>query len=283
MARFLRELREKATIARGLANAYYQVMRYPTVCNSRKHGLPGKLVVSLTSYPPRFGTLHFTLRSLLDQEVRPDEIQLWIAWNEKDSLPDKVKNLEIDGLKVLYCENLKSYKKIIPSLQLNPDAYIVTVDDDCYYPKNLIKILTEEFDIRRPTINTRRPNQITRLPNGQFKPYMEWNGNVAVDTPAVAPRSDLFATGHGGVLYFPGCFDSEVMNVEAFSRICPNADDVWLYWMARRAGSLYRKVGGKFVSANWRGSQAVSLMAENVASSGNDQQILRMVANYGLV
>ncbi|CAN5275529.1 glycosyl transferase [soil metagenome] len=283
MATSFNMLLEKAAIARRLASAYYQVMRYPTARNQSRHGLPHKVVISLTSYPPRFGTLHLTLRSLLDQQVTPDEVQLWIAFEDQDSIPAKVKSLEADGLKILYCDNLKSYKKIIPSLQLNPEAYIITVDDDCYYPKDLVKVLTEEFDPKFPTINTRRPNQITRFENGQIKPYLQWNGNIAGDTPADAPQSDLFATGHGGVLYFPGCFDPEVMNIEAFTRICPNADDVWLYWMARKAGTMYRKVGGRFVSANWRGSQAESLMAANVASSGNDQQILQMVEHYGLV
>jgi hypothetical protein len=283
MAGFLNSLAEKAKIARHLATAYSQVMRYPTVRKGRRHALTSKVVVSLTSYPPRFGTLHLTLRSLLDQEVKPDEVQLWIAKEDKDVVPAAVRSLEADGLKILYCDNMKSYKKIIPSLQRNPEAFIITVDDDCYYPTDLVKVLTEEFDPERPTVNCRRVNQITKSVDGQIKPYLQWNGNIAEDTPASAPRSDLFATGHGGVLYFPGCFDPEVMNIDAFTELCPNADDVWLYWMARRAGSLYRKVGGEFVSANWRGSQSESLMATNVAHSGNDQQIQAMAAHYGVV
>src|SRR5690606_14037408 len=31
------------------------------------HRLPGRLVVSITSYPARYGTLHYPLRCLLDQ------------------------------------------------------------------------------------------------------------------------------------------------------------------------------------------------------------------------
>ena len=38
----------------------------------RQHPLPGKLVVSLTSYPPRFAALPLTMRSLLCQAVKPD-------------------------------------------------------------------------------------------------------------------------------------------------------------------------------------------------------------------
>ncbi len=93
----------------------------------------------------------------------------------------------------------------------------------------------------------------------------------------------MLSTGHGGVLYFPGCFDPEVKNVAAFREICPNADDIWLYWMARRAGTRYRKVGGKFISANWRGSQEDSLMATNVTHHGNDAQIAGMIERYGMV
>jgi hypothetical protein len=283
MSNLLKKWVEKARIARHLAAAYQQVLRYPTVKRPRAHTLPGKVVVSLTSYPPRFGTLHLTLRSLLDQQVKPDEVQLWIAFKDKDALPSQVRSLEKDGLRILFCDDMRSYKKIIPAIEADPKAYIITVDDDCFYPTDLVKVLTEEFDPERPTINCRRVNQITRFENGEIRPYLEWNGNISEDTPPAAGRTDLFATGHGGVLYFPGCFDPEVLNRDAFLSICPAADDVWLYWMARKAGTLYRKVGGTFVSANWRGSQAESLMAANVAHSGNDLQIKQMAAHYGLV
>jgi hypothetical protein len=52
-------LRKWARISnRVIRNKFLPIMR------GRAHGLPAKLVVSLTSYPPRYSTLALTLRDL---------------------------------------------------------------------------------------------------------------------------------------------------------------------------------------------------------------------------
>ena len=50
------------------------------------------IFVSLTSHPPRFCTLHLTLKSLLIQSVRPKELILWIG-NEENNQPASSKRL----------------------------------------------------------------------------------------------------------------------------------------------------------------------------------------------
>ncbi len=56
----------------------------------RHHGLPNPLVVSLTSYPPRFPTLHLTLMTLLSQQVLPDRVVLYVFEGDHASLPRDV-------------------------------------------------------------------------------------------------------------------------------------------------------------------------------------------------
>ncbi len=82
----------------------------------RPHGLPGELIVSLTSYPPRFRTLDLTLRCLLTQTVRPDRVILWIAEADMAKLPPAVVALVEYGLDIRACKDTRSYKKIIPAL-----------------------------------------------------------------------------------------------------------------------------------------------------------------------
>jgi hypothetical protein len=48
--------------------------------------------------------------------------------------------------------------------------------------------------------------------------------------------------------------------------------------MARKAGTLYRQVGGGFNNTSWPGSQAESLLAINV-DGGNDRQIAAVEAH----
>jgi len=94
----------------------YLSLRWRMPHRKRSHRLPGVLVVSLTSYPPRFGTLPLTLRSLLRQTVKPDHLILWIAPADFPLLPRSVTGLQACGLDLRVTEDIKSYKKIIPAL-----------------------------------------------------------------------------------------------------------------------------------------------------------------------
>src|SRR5688500_5188057 len=64
----------------------------------RPHQLPGELIISLTSYPARFRTLHLSLRCLLTQSIKPDRIVLWIAREDLPLLPASVRKLAAHGI-----------------------------------------------------------------------------------------------------------------------------------------------------------------------------------------
>ena len=74
-----------------------------------------KVIISLTSYPPRIKTVNKVIKSLLAQTVKPWKIVLWLADEEfprrEESLPAELialtngTNFEID-----WCENIRSYK-----------------------------------------------------------------------------------------------------------------------------------------------------------------------------
>ena len=227
---------------------------------SEPHSLPAELIVSLTSYPKRFPTLAKTLESLLAQSVRPDRITLWIAHEDRDSLPPDVLDLPIE---IWTCEDLRSYKKIIPALREFPKAYICTADDDIYYPRDWLKTLVSAS---APGVITCRRAHRPNYVDGDHAPYGTWEWCVVTDEPG-----DLFPTGCGGILYPPGSLSPNVLD-PAFLEICPTADDVWLYMMAREAGSIYRQVGGTFHDISWPGSQDEALMSRNL-DGGNDHQI----------
>src|SRR5690349_163949 len=79
----------------------------------RPHGLTGELIVSLTSYPPRFNQLKLVLGCLLDQTVRADRIILWIAQEDYPRLPSDVVGLRAPGgLEIRTCEDIGPYKKL---------------------------------------------------------------------------------------------------------------------------------------------------------------------------
>ena len=97
-----------------------------------------KIIVSLTSFPERMEDIQYTLYSLLNQEFKPDELILWLSQeefpNKEKDLPQVVLKFRENGLQIKWCENLYSYKKLIPTLKeyKNCNCIIVTADDDIY-------------------------------------------------------------------------------------------------------------------------------------------------------
>jgi hypothetical protein len=258
--------------------AHRAIARFP-VRQGVPHPLSGELIVSLTSYPPRYATLPMTLKSILDQGVRPDRTILWIAHADWDALTPEILKLRDFGLSIERCDDVRSYNKIIPALEHYPQAFIITVDDDLYYAPDMVRRLTEGYMSGPPVICAQRAHGIERRGDGRMAPYDTWEGYIAA--PGEPPSTNtIFPTGVGGVLYPPGSLAPETTDRALFTRLCPKADDVWLYWMGRRAGSLYRQVGPIFSQIMWDGSQDVSLYSSN-AAGGNDEQIAAMEAHFG--
>lgn len=280
VGRGLRWARSSIASQRNLRLARWHVDRFPLNPKAPGHSLPGRLTVSLTSYPARFAVLPLTLKSILDQTVRPDRIVLWLYAADATKLTDEIYDLQKYGLEIKSIEeNLRSYKKIIPCLETSSEDYIITADDDVYYEPRWIETLVSAFDPNDPAVICRRAHQPARHADGSMAPYQTW---VFEKVFAGVPGEDIFATGVGGVLYYPGCFHPTVTNRALFRELCPSADDVWLYWMARMAGARYLQTGGAFEQIVWPGSQSTSLRSENLEGGRNDDQIRAMEARFGI-
>lgn len=241
--------------------------------------LPMPLIVSLTSFAPRFATLHLTLESLLDQTIVPDAVILWIADRELALLPERVRALQKRGLTIRGCPDVRSYKKLVFALNENSDAMLAVADDDLFYPPTWLRTLVEGYDPADPAIACYRAHRIRLRGDGRIAPYLSWEMEVQ-DERARTPSVDVMPTTGHGVLYPPGCFMPEVTDRALFERLCPTADDLWFFWMSRRAGWKYKKVGGAQPLIDWPSSRTASLMQGNLAG-GNDRQIRAMEEEFG--
>jgi hypothetical protein len=257
------------------------VARFPMVA-SEPHTLPSELIVSLTSFPARYPTLPMTLKSLLDQKVRPDRTILWIADGDWDALTPDVWALCDHGLSIMRCDDVRSYNKIIHALERWPEAFIVTADDDIYYSPNWLRRLVEGYLHGEPAICARRAHRVLRTAEGCMAPYESWVFDIVSPAGTPATATELFPTGIGGVIYPPGSLSPETTDQSLFTRLCPTADDLWLYWMGRRANARYRQVGPAFPRIVWEGSQTIALYANN-ALGGNDTQIAALERHFGCV
>jgi hypothetical protein len=245
----------------------------------RRHNLPGELIVSLTSHPARFSTLRLTLACLLDQTIRPDRTILWIADREVDTLPPEVRLLEERGLEIRGCDDLRSFKKLVPALQAFPDAFIVTADDDLYYRPAWLEQLVAGLAPDGGVIPCHRAHRIKRKGDGSLAAYGEWTAKV-LDERARAPSIDILPTTGAGALFPPHSLDARATDRTLFQQLAPDSDDLWFYWCARLAGTTARKVGGRSVLITWPGTQQSSLWDSNEAG-GNDRAIAALEKHFG--
>lgn len=243
----------------------------------RPHGLPSPLIVSLTSYGPRLASLHLTLKCLLRQSVRPDAIRLWLTEQDMQALPPQVRALASQGISLELTEDLKSYKKIIPTLTARPDAFIVTADDDVYYHARWLEELVEGWSSEDGAIVSRRARKIPLRPDGTPEPYVNWRWTHEAGLISAA----MLPVGVGGVLFPPGSLDPLALDAGLFMQLCPTADDLWLYWMARKAGRRFKKVARQRTYFYWPRTQDVGLANTNRWAGGNDAQIARMIERFG--
>lgn len=273
-------MRRKQRLIEQAQNA---VAYFPTVKRYQPHALGGKLVVTLTSYPPRFPTLSATLKSVLDQEVRADHTVLWIAEKDASFLPPEVVALKDHGLEIRTCDDIRSYKKLIPALEVYPGAWFATADDDVYYPPKWLKGLVATYLKQgKPVVVANRAHLARIDGSGNFIPYRDWEQDTK-QLRAHSAKTRIFPTGVGGILYPPTAFASYVSDRSKFMSLCPCGDDIWFFWMARLAGVEQILTPSGFEILPWPSSQDVALYHDNVYNDRNDEQILAMQAEFGPV
>ena len=197
-----------------------------------------QVIISMTSFPAAITIAEQAIRSLLKGSVLPDKLILYVtmaqfAENEMpQSLLALAKENPIFEIRN-YDRDIRSYRKLIPALIDFPDAIIVTVDDDVYYHKYMLK---ELLDLHAQIPNAILAHRAKRISPG--KPYRKWKKYRWYDF--VLKRIHIsyanLQTGVGGVLYPPHSLRADMMDIDLFTRIAPSCDDFWFWAAAVRNG-----------------------------------------------
>lgn len=192
------------------------------------------VIISLTTFPGRISIVHETIRSLKNQSFKPDKIVLYLSEKEfpkkMREIPNTLKELQDEIFEIHWIKKtLFSFQKLIPTLKEYPDAVIVTADDDILYSRNWLKLLVRAYQENPTNIHCHRAHRIT-FKRGQVRSYNDWEMGKRDESIAY----NNFLTGVGGVLYPPHCLDEEIINDRLFLKLCPKADDIWIWAMALR-------------------------------------------------
>lgn len=231
-----------------------------------------KIVVSLTSYGERVGTVHAVIRTLLHQTHRPDKIVLYLSNKEfrsKGDLPRSLRKIRSPFFEVRFVEDLRSHKKYFYAFQEFPDAIIITVDDDIEYPKNLVEELLASYRRHPYAVSAARTHTIGMRQDGSYASYLEW-----MRVPKIVNRPSMLVmpTSGAGALYPPHSFGDALFDWKTIRKTCLTADDLWLKWHLLEAGVPCIYVPGLWTGKSIARTQKNSLYNVNVNQTGGRSQ-----------
>lgn len=237
-----------------------------------------KIIVSLTTFPDRINSVYNTINCLLNQTMKPDKLVLYLASSQfpkkEEDLPNSLLNLKKYGLTISWCDDIKSYKKLLPALKDYPNDIIITFDDDIYYDNDVIEKLYLSYQKNKDCIYTHRASRAYFDKNGKLKLY---KANKLFQSYKKFKKPSLFNSiiGFGGVLYPPNSLYKDVLDIEKAKELSYSQDDIWFYAMAVLQGTKICLVDGYDRSYNTvENTQQFGLCKQNnqksAGLSGND-------------
>ena len=268
----------KRILDRTVPNHFLKTLdKYPTGVNLEPR--EKEIVISLTSFPGRIADVWIVIECLFRQTYKADKIILWIdkeRFNVED-LPSRLKAQMKRGLEIRLVEDLRSHTKYYYALKEYNNSFVITVDDDCYYPENLIENLMK---IHREYPNSIAANRIHKIQfeDNRIVPYKKWSHNFS---PKNSVNGAYLLTGVSGVLYPPNLFDAAFFDTSVFMEKCKFADDIWLSVNAFRLGinvASNSKFNKDMIAISKTGE--VRLLNYNSKGNGNDSQLRAVLDHF---
>lgn len=206
----------------------------------------------MTTWPPRFSTAGYAMKIILQQR-KDDRLEdrvhcvLVVSEEEVCATENRAKACELMdemtrvGVEVIIDKgNIKSHKKLIPTLERYPDNAILIVDDDNAQTDGWLRTFVKDHD--------EHPNDIIY---GQGNSHVYYEGGKIIESRDISfffenhcglLTTDVKpASGAAGTLYPEHTFtDSRFFDREIFMRLSPTSDETWQWAFAKIAGKTFR-------------------------------------------
>lgn len=220
--------------------------------------------------------MYQVIQEVSNWDIQPHTVILNLALDDYLLLEKEFEDSCSLNLEIQIVENLGPAKKLIPTLLLQKDLPIVTIDDDLHYPPNFISKVLDEYKLFPNCIIAGRAHKILFDDEGDILPYSEWHGETSAEN---GPSKELFPTGVGMVLYPQKSLHIDVLDTDTYKENCFYNDDFWFYFQGRRAGTLVRRVPFAIELKYIPDSQEVGLYHEN--RKRNEVYLKNLVNLYG--
>lgn len=259
----------------------YYIFRKPKFGNIKKRE-DEYLIISLTSYSRRINNVWQVVYTLLCQSLKPDKIILWLSEEEFgniSNLPNNLKKLVKYGLEVRFCKDIGPHKKYYYTMKNYPQAIVITVDDDVYYPSNTVELLYKKHLEFPNSVCCNWAHEITFDSERHIRPYSQWKS--AIDNHNMLPQNKIFPVGYQGVLYPAKCLDNIVFSEKSIARLAPTTDDIWLKFAAfLNKTKAIRTDKGNYKFFEIISSQKYSLFKINVKEYNKNDKSIKLIKNY---
>jgi hypothetical protein len=217
--------------------------------------------------------VHLTIESILYQNIQPDHIVLWLSKDEfqdESYLPKSLVNLRSRGLEIRFVKgNLKPHKKYFYAFDNFRDCSIITIDDDEYYPPNLVENFIK-YRNSFPDVCIASKCRKISVNNGKFDKYENWPNILGFHKP----DKQLLKIGSGGVLYPVGFLSDRVFDDLLIRQCALLTDDLWLKFANENLNAkvmcISNEYSRKFIPLI-KSLKTPSLFSENVEKMNNDR------------
>ena len=238
-----------------------------------------KIVVSLSAEEDDFDNLEYTLFSIFNQSIPPDNVLLWVSDEyELSDLPYSVTQFIKNGLDVRFVKYAGSFTKVLYSLKEFKDSIVVIADENIIYPKNWLAKLYVSYVSNPNDIHAHTVACVTEDKEriGSVKTWKKFAGMEKADY-------NYFPFESGGILYPPGCFIREIFRDDIYSKKVNTSWEIWSWVIALVSGRKIRLVNGhikRFSSVN-----IIKTFMKYNKFTGNikttDKQLTQLLDYYG--
>lgn len=211
------------------------------------------------------------------QSFLPEKIILWLSkeqFKSENEIPDSLLDRVNDRFEIKLVDgDIRSHKKYYYVLKEYPDSFIFLIDDDIYYPSNLIENTWKAHEKAPDAVICNFGSEIKYDKDSNPLLYNQWES-----TYKLLKKHVFFGSG-GGTLINRSLLYRDITNIDLALQLTPIADDIWLNAMANLAGTCKILLPNRQILPICIDND-VKLASQNCSNGHNDIQLKALIDYY---